>query len=310
LITVVDALVRSDLTGVCLGGVEDGIGNVEGLQWRRFTDLPLWSSAVRGREHPAIAPHDPTGLFITGRRSDVGSLRSLWPTVDVSHFDVPVGYENLVGAPIDFYGHSFMASYRAGGDFSDGDVRLMNQLRPVASRLLRRATVSGLAEASASAWGLSPREAEVFAFAGVGLSQPWIASILGLSVGTVRTHLGKAYAKAAVRSRVAATSALLDVVGPTALKDASRWLVPGADGPLTRQEVAVLRLAATGRTTAAIASLIGISTETAKTHLANVYRKLGVANRSQALLFFWTARVSVGRSERTTETDLPPGQAS
>lgn len=300
LVTVVDTLVQSDVTGVCLGGEEDGIPSVEGLEWRRFTDLPQWSSSVRVREHPAIGPHDPTGLFVTGRRSDVASLRALWPTVDISQFDVPVGYENLVGVPVDFYGHSFLASYRAGGDFSDGDVRLLDQLRPVASRLLRRAAVSRVAEASASAWGLAPREAEVFAFAGVGLSQPSIASILGLSVGTVRTHLGMAYTKTAVRSRAAATSALLDVVEPTALGEAGRKLVPGEGGSLTRREMAVLRIAATGRTTAAIASVIGISTESAKTHLANVYRKLGVQNRSQALLLVGTAQVPGGGSERAS----------
>ena len=111
-------------------------------------------------------------------------------------------------------------------------------------------------------------------------------------MGTVRTHLGKAYTKTAVRSRAAATSALLDVVEPTALQEAGRRLVPGERGPLTRREIAVLRIAATGRTTSAIASVIGISTETAKTHLANVYRKLGVQNRSQALLLVGTARVT------------------
>jgi DNA-binding CsgD family transcriptional regulator len=54
--------------------------------------------------------------------------------------------------------------------------------------------------------------------------------------------------------------------------------------------MAVLRIAATGRTTAAIASLSGISMETAKTHLANAYRKLGVENRSQALLMMGPPR--------------------
>ena len=171
----------------------------------------------------------------------------------------------------------------------------------VASRLLRRSTVSSLAEASASAWGLSPREAEVFAFAGVGLSLPSIASILGLSVATVRTHLGKAYTKAAVRSRAAVTSALLDVVEPAALQEAGRRLVRGGRGPLTRREMAVLRIAATGRTTSAIAAVAGISTETAKTHLANVYRKLGVQNRSQALLLAGTAGTSVRGSPRSVE---------
>jgi DNA-binding CsgD family transcriptional regulator len=208
------------------------------------------------------------------------------PTIDYGQYWLPsFGIENMVGVHVDWPDHcSSLATYRAGSDFSDRDIRLLDQLRPVATRLLRRAAARALAAPAASAWGLTPREAEVFAFAGVGLSLPSIASVLGLSVGTVRTHLGKAYTKSAVRSRAAATSALLDLVEPTALGEAGRGLVPGRRVPLTRREIAVLRIAATGRTTSAIASVAGISTETAKTHLANAYRKLGVQNRSQALL--------------------------
>jgi DNA-binding CsgD family transcriptional regulator len=293
LVAVVGALVQGDLALVCLGdgwAVSDVQHTVEG---RLNADLPQWTSGVRGREHPVVAFHDPTGLLTIGRRSDVGSPGSLEPAaVRYCHFWRPFGVENMLGAPVDFPNErSYMASYRAASQFADGDIRLLDQLRPVGSRLLRRAAVSSIAEASASAWGLTPREAEVFAFVGVGTSLPSIASLLGLSVGTVRTQLGKAYKKATVRSRAAATSALLDVVEPTALKEAGRTLVPGEKGPLTRREIAVLRIAATGRTTSAIASVIGISTETTRTHLANAYRKLGVQNRSQALLLLGTATV-------------------
>jgi DNA-binding CsgD family transcriptional regulator len=62
----------------------------------------------------------------------------------------------------------------------------------------------------------------------------------------------------------------------------------------------VLRSAATGRTTSAIASDIGISIETAKTHLANAYRKLAVQKCSQALLLMGTSLASVGGPERAT----------
>jgi DNA-binding CsgD family transcriptional regulator len=279
---------------VCLGdgwAVSDVQGRVEG---RLNADMPLWTSGVRGRGHPVVAFHDPTGLLTIGRRADVGSPGSRQPeTTRYCHFWRPFGVANMLGAPVEFPNErSYMASYRAARGFSDGDIRLLDQLRPVGSRLMRRAAVSSLAEASVSAWDLTPREAEVFAFAGVGLSLQSIATLLGLSLGTVRTQIGKAYKKSAVRSRATATSALLDVVEPTALQDAGRKLVPGDGGPLTRREMAVLRIAATGRTTSAIASVAGISKETAKTHLANAYRKLGVQNRSQALLLVGTARVS------------------
>jgi DNA-binding CsgD family transcriptional regulator len=293
LVEVVGALVPGDLSLVCLGdgwAVSDVQHTVEG---RLNADLPLWSSGVRSREHPVVAFHDPTGLLTIGRRADVGSPKSLQPAATrYCHFWRPFGVENMLGAPVDFPNErSYMASYRSASDFSDGEIRVLDQLRPVGSRLLRRAAVSSLAEASVSAWGLTPREAEVFAFAGVGFSLPSIASVLGLSLGTVRTQIGRAYLKSAVRSRATATSALLDVVEPTALQEAGRRLVPGRRGPLTQREIAVLRMAATGRTTSAIASASGISIETAKTHLANAYRKLGVQNRSQALLLLGTATV-------------------
>lgn len=281
---VVGALVPGDLATVNVGDgrpfhdVEFECGecgvDLECSDWRRLDARDV--ARLRFTE---------TDIVITGKRSDAGSFRSLPPAIDPARFRRPreIFGQIMVGVPLSFPECAWLATHREAGDYSDGDVWLLDQLRPVASRLLRRAAVSGLARASASAWGLAPREAEVFAFAGVGLSSPSIASILGLSVGTVRTHLGKAYAKTALRSRAAATSALLDVE-PNGLRDVHHRFEPGDSGPLTRRELAVLRIAATGRTTSSIASLIGISRETTKTHLSNVYRKLGVHNRSQALL--------------------------
>jgi DNA-binding CsgD family transcriptional regulator len=307
---VVGALIPGDIATVNLGDprpfhdVEYVCGCSRALDARHNVELACGDWRPLDPRIHARMRFTETGVLITDRRSDAGSFRSLPPTIDYGCIRRPVGIENVVGAPIAFPGCGWLATHREAGDFSDGDILLLDQLRPVASRLLRRSTVSSLAEASASAWGLSPREAEVFAFAGVGLSIPSIASILGISVATVRTQMGKAYQKTAVRSRAAATSALLDVVEPTALREAGRRLVPG-EGRLTRRETAVLRVAATGRTTSAIASVIGISTETAKTHLANAYRKLGVQNRSQALLLVGTGGLTVGASDPTVEGTRP-----
>jgi len=283
------ALVPSELAGMCLGAGLSVSNLPYPVDGRQIAVLHQWSSTALGHEHPVTAFHDSAGLVIMGRRTDVSGLRPSPPTWDGGHLWRPFGVEHMVAAMLDFPAEgSYLAVHRSGHGFSDDDIRLMEQLRAVASRLLRRAAVSVLAVASTSTWGLTPREAEVFAFAGVGLPLSSIGSILGLSVGTVRTHLGKAYAKAGVRSRAAATSALLDVA-PTALGEARSRFVPGEVGPLTQREIAVLRVAATGRTTSAIASLIGISAETVKTHLANAYRKLGVQNRSQALLLIGTS---------------------
>jgi DNA-binding CsgD family transcriptional regulator len=52
--------------------------------------------------------------------------------------------------------------------------------------------------------------------------------------------------------------------------------------PLTAREVEVLALVSAGDSTRAISRRLGISENTIKTHLTNVYRKTGSRNRVQA----------------------------
>jgi DNA-binding NarL/FixJ family response regulator len=52
--------------------------------------------------------------------------------------------------------------------------------------------------------------------------------------------------------------------------------------PLTPRELEILRLAAEGLTNAGIAERLWVTEQTVKFHLSNTYRKLGVANRTQA----------------------------
>jgi DNA-binding NarL/FixJ family response regulator len=54
--------------------------------------------------------------------------------------------------------------------------------------------------------------------------------------------------------------------------------------PLTRMELKVLRELATGSLYAQIAYDLTVSVSTIRTHLSNVYRKIGVADRAQAVL--------------------------
>jgi DNA-binding NarL/FixJ family response regulator len=52
---------------------------------------------------------------------------------------------------------------------------------------------------------------------------------------------------------------------------------------LTRRELEILRLVADGRTNRDVAELLWVSDQTVKFHLANVYRKLGVNTRAEAI---------------------------
>jgi DNA-binding CsgD family transcriptional regulator len=51
---------------------------------------------------------------------------------------------------------------------------------------------------------------------------------------------------------------------------------------LTRREEDVLRSVASGPSNQVVAELLGLSETTIKIHLINIYRKIGVANRTQA----------------------------
>jgi DNA-binding NarL/FixJ family response regulator len=55
-----------------------------------------------------------------------------------------------------------------------------------------------------------------------------------------------------------------------------------ADCPLTERELEILRYVALGHTNSRIARTLWVTEQTVKFHLSNIYRKLGVANRTEA----------------------------
>ena len=75
-------------------------------------------------------------------------------------------------------------------------------------------------------------------------------------------------------------SALIPSVGqaPSA-EELGRREKPGG---LTRRELEILRLVAEGYSNAALARMLWVTEQTVKFHLSNVYRKLGVNNRTEA----------------------------
>jgi DNA-binding NarL/FixJ family response regulator len=57
---------------------------------------------------------------------------------------------------------------------------------------------------------------------------------------------------------------------------------PSRPGGLTRRELEILRLVAEGHSNSQLARMLWVTEQTVKFHLSNIYRKLGVVNRTEA----------------------------
>jgi len=68
---------------------------------------------------------------------------------------------------------------------------------------------------------------------------------------------------------------------------------------LTRRELEILRLVAEGHTNAQMAQMLWVTEQTVKFHLSNIYRKLDVANRTEASR--WAQRHGVLREQAEPE---------
>ena len=64
---------------------------------------------------------------------------------------------------------------------------------------------------------------------------------------------------------------------------------------LSRREREVMHCTSQGLTNAQIAAELGVTTHAVKFHLASIYRKLGVSNRTEATAQYVTARSSSHR---------------
>ena len=103
-------------------------------------------------------------------------------------------------------------------------------------------------------------------------------------------ELAKAAGAVAFITKSAPTDRLLEVVQSVAT-GVDRFLKAGEintlperrDFDLTPRELEVLSLLPSGATANAIGGLLFLTEATIKTHLANLYRKLGAANRAQAV---------------------------
>ena len=78
-----------------------------------------------------------------------------------------------------------------------------------------------------------------------------------------------------------------------------RELTADPAAQLTRRERSLLEALSKGLTNAALARDFGISANTVKFHLSNLYEKLGLNSRAQAIAFYYESRLpSQGHADR------------
>jgi len=109
-----------------------------------------------------------------------------------------------------------------------------------------------------------------------------------------RAHLGLGDEDAA-EMELEAAEWVFDQLG--AVRDAQRARALSSrateptGGPLTKREVEVLRLVATGMTNRAVAAELFLSEKTVARHLSNIFTKVGVSSRAAATAYAFRSGV-------------------
>jgi DNA-binding NarL/FixJ family response regulator len=117
---------------------------------------------------------------------------------------------------------------------------------------------------------------------------PYIAArirvLLGHALFALGDHDSAALERAAARKVFEELGAAPDLMALDAL-DAASTGHPSSSHNLSRRELEVLRLLATGKTNKAIARALFVSERTVDRHVSNIFMKIGVATRAAATAF-------------------------
>jgi len=135
------------------------------------------------------------------------------------------------------------------------------------------------------AFTLTSREEEVLQLLSSGKMYKEVASELCLALGTVKKHAVNVYRKLCAGNRIQAINNWKP--GLSEQWDKLPAYMPVKD--LTKKEAEVIHLLNQGKMYREIASLLCVSIETAKKHIRNIYQKLQVQNRMQAINKWRTA---------------------
>lgn len=171
--------------------------------------------------------------------------------------------------------------------------------RPIQSHDSERATFS---PAAAAADALTPQQMRVLVALQCGRSNKVIARDLGITESTVKAHVSEILRKLGVVSRTQAAIRSMNASAhscraPDRGDDQSSGIASEAPSDasersalrlslLTAQQRRVLRMLQQGLMNKQIAYDLGIRESTAKAHVSEILRKLGVCTRTQAVIEF------------------------
>lgn len=114
------------------------------------------------------------------------------------------------------------------------------------------------------------------------LAMDWGRELVAAAIAVVALLIGLRFATRGERLRSDPARAAAEGTAPTARPDASTP-APPVDSPLSPREQHVLALLARGLSNKELARELGVSANTVKTHLANLYDKLGARRRTEAI---------------------------
>jgi len=185
------------------------------------------------------------------------------------------------------------------GEAADGSeaVRLAYQLRPdVVLMDILMPVMDGIAATAAIRRTLP--ETEVLALTSV-LED---ASVVGaVRAGAIGYLLKDTQAEALCRAIKAAAAGHAQLTPQATARLMHAVSAPGSAEALTERETEVLRLLARGESNKQIARQLHITDKTVKTHVSNIFSKLGVQSRTQATLY--AVRVGLVSPEMTEQAE-------
>jgi len=184
---------------------------------------------------------------------------------------------------------------------------LARQLRPRVALLDAEAARNDVVDAIAAIIARSP-ETRVLIRARTASEEDLYAAVRGGASGYLLGDSDSDQLLAALRA-VANGGAYLPPALTRRVLDDLLLVFPGSDRPrladLTGQELEVLRLLALGNSNAELGRALFLSESTIKTHLSNMFRKLDVRDRVQAVIAAYDARLVTpgSRDERPGPTE-------